>query len=222
MLVAPVVWVALEYGRLFVLSGFPFYSLAHSQYRYLPLIQVSDLAGGWLLSFAMALVNAWWVDVFTLPFLRPTAAGPRPAAPQIRRAAVVAISMVAIVGYGVIRLNSAHFRPGPRVALLQTDFPQELKQHATEEQVLATIDELVARAIRQGETPDLIVWPESSFPRGIPRIAPDLSESAFVPQSHELDPESTPANWRARREDCDAGLRRIREAEPQLPCSSAR
>ena len=46
MLVGPIVWVALEYVRSLLLSGFPWYYLAHTQYAYLPIIQVSDLFGG--------------------------------------------------------------------------------------------------------------------------------------------------------------------------------
>ena len=36
MVAAPVVWVGLEYVRAYVLTGFPWYYLAHSQHRVLP------------------------------------------------------------------------------------------------------------------------------------------------------------------------------------------
>ena len=70
-----VLWVGLEYVRAHILSGFPWYYLAHTQHRLLPMIQIADLAGALGLSFLIALVNAWLVDLRTLPLLRPTPRG---------------------------------------------------------------------------------------------------------------------------------------------------
>src|SRR5262245_1990566 len=42
ILVAPIVWVALEYVRAYAFTGLPWFYLAHTQYRYLPVIQISD------------------------------------------------------------------------------------------------------------------------------------------------------------------------------------
>src|SRR5271165_2034034 len=42
ILAAPVVWVGIEYGRAYFLSGFPWYYLAHSQFRRVYLIQIAD------------------------------------------------------------------------------------------------------------------------------------------------------------------------------------
>ncbi len=67
MVVAPVVWVAVEYLRAFILTGFPWYYLAHSQHATLPLIQIADLAGALGLSFLIALCNAVWVELLDLP-----------------------------------------------------------------------------------------------------------------------------------------------------------
>ena len=44
MMAAPIIWVGLEYGRAYFLSGFPWYYLAHSQFRHLYLIQIADFA----------------------------------------------------------------------------------------------------------------------------------------------------------------------------------
>ncbi len=67
---APVFWVALEYIRAFVLTGFPWYYLAHSQYQLVYLTQIADFSGALGLSFLIALVNAFWVDLLTLPLFR--------------------------------------------------------------------------------------------------------------------------------------------------------
>ena len=133
MLAAPVVWVGLEYVRAFILSGFPWYYLAHSQHAVLPVIQAADLTGSLGVSFVIAVVNAWVVDLITLPLLRPTADGPRltgPAVVAARRSSWRSCSS-ATLGYGAFRLATARFRPGPRVALIQSSFVQRYKDVGT-------------------------------------------------------------------------------------------
>src|SRR5205823_3402670 len=44
------------------LSGFPWYLLAHTQHDFLPMIQVSDLGGVFLVSIVVAAVNAFLFD----------------------------------------------------------------------------------------------------------------------------------------------------------------
>jgi len=56
-LVAPVIWVVLEYGKAHLLTGFPWENLGYSQYRYLPLIQIADLFGTFGISALIAAVN---------------------------------------------------------------------------------------------------------------------------------------------------------------------
>ena len=54
---APPAWVLLEYLRGVLLSGFPWSFLAHSQYNFLPLIQVASVTGTYFLSFLIVGVN---------------------------------------------------------------------------------------------------------------------------------------------------------------------
>ncbi|HEV3122084.1 MAG TPA: apolipoprotein N-acyltransferase, partial [Isosphaeraceae bacterium] len=58
MLAVPVIWVALEYGRAYALTGFPWYYLAHSQYLYAPVIQIADITGSLGISVVVAMANA--------------------------------------------------------------------------------------------------------------------------------------------------------------------
>jgi apolipoprotein N-acyltransferase len=50
--------VGLEYIRGYMIDGFSWYLLAHCQYRFTTLIQISDLCGGYLLSGLMVLCSS--------------------------------------------------------------------------------------------------------------------------------------------------------------------
>ena len=58
IIAAPVVWTGLEYARGFLLSGFSMAVLGHTQYRWLAIIQVSDLAGAYAVTFVVMFVAA--------------------------------------------------------------------------------------------------------------------------------------------------------------------
>ena len=58
LLAAPTVWTGLELARAHLLSGMSMADLAHTQYRWVALIQVSDLAGEFGVSFLVMFVAA--------------------------------------------------------------------------------------------------------------------------------------------------------------------
>jgi apolipoprotein N-acyltransferase len=58
VLVAPVFWVALEYIRSFLLTGFPWGIVGYSQFNRLHIIQISDMFGVYGISFLVVLFNA--------------------------------------------------------------------------------------------------------------------------------------------------------------------
>src|SRR5438552_5553956 len=62
-LTVPIVWTALELGRAHIITGFPWYFLAHSQHDFLPAIQISDLAGTYGVTFVVAAVNGWLLEL---------------------------------------------------------------------------------------------------------------------------------------------------------------
>jgi apolipoprotein N-acyltransferase len=195
MVAAPVLWVGLEFVRAYFLTGFPWYYLAHSQHRALPLIQIADFAGALGLSFVIAVVNAAWVDFWTLTRLRPTAPGPRLTRSLALRLAVLAVLLAFTVGYGTFRLASAQFRPGPRLALIQSNLIQRYKMRTEPAQLLAIYQRLVERAAQAAERPDLIVWPETSYPYGFVAIDRALGRDAFDRQAQQLASHSTLGDW---------------------------
>ena len=201
---APVLWVALEYARAHILTGFPWYYLAHSQFRLIYLTQIADFAGSLGLSFLIATVNAFWVDLLTLPLFRNQAKGStwgRLALPIKARIVVVGVGLLATLGYGAFRVSTATFRPGPRVAMLQSSevVGINLAQARSREQALAEFEALIRRAFASGPRPDLIVWPETGFPWGYPTIEPGIVEAVFDRQVKAIHLDYIPADWRERR-----------------------
>jgi apolipoprotein N-acyltransferase len=206
MIAAPVVWVALEYVRAYFATGFPWFYLAHSQHAVLPVIQLADLTGSLGVSAVVALVNAWLVDVLTLPLLRPTPLGARLTRVQSLRLAAVATVLAATLGYGAFRLGTARFRDGPRVALIQSSFVQRLKESKRLDDLVAAYRALIDRAARAVKRPDLIVWPETSYPYGYVAIEPGLDDDTLDRQAKTLSKTLTAAQRRLQRDRIAADL----------------
>ncbi len=160
----PVVWVGCEFLRAIVMTGFPWLFLAHSLYEQLSLIQISDITGAYGVSFLAALVNGVLVE-FALRRWRPPA--PHTSRRQVIAGVVAALLLLAAtLGYGHFRLNQVDFEQapaarGPRVAVIQEDFPlrSTFPYGAPAQLVLARYLRLAAEAAQ--ENPDLIVFPET-------------------------------------------------------------
>ena len=94
---APVLWVALEMGQTYIISGFPWELLGNGLYRYPLLLQLADITGVYGLSFLVVLVNA---SLYLLCF------PPRGKALRFRQAAAVCLILVVWMGYGFYRLQA--------------------------------------------------------------------------------------------------------------------
>lgn len=198
MLAAPIVWVGLEHLRAHYMSGFPWYNLAHSQHAVLPLIQVSDVTGALGVSFLVALVNAWVVELLTQPLVRPTERGPRLTPPQAVKLGFVATALLVALAYGGFRLTTARFAPGPRVALLQSSMPQFLKMGGDPNELVRVYQGLTERAIAGPKLPDLIVWPETAYPFAYATIRDGVDDAELTKQVKRFAPKFDAAAWRTR------------------------
>lgn len=161
-LVLPFVWVAGEWLRSVLMTGFPWSFLAHSHHRVPTLIQISDLAGAYGLSFVIAAVNGWIVDMLIQPILVWRYLSVR----QPRRVPVATVATVLMVLftviYGRVQMSRATLYPGPKAAVCQQDYPMTVSgmDDATPPEMLAAYVKL---SIQVGPNePDLIVWPESA------------------------------------------------------------
>ncbi|MDH4232416.1 MAG: apolipoprotein N-acyltransferase, partial [Nitrospirota bacterium] len=66
LLIGPVLWVFLEYVRSYAFTGFPWASIGYSQYKFLSVIQISDITGVYGISFLVLAFNSAAVDLLLL------------------------------------------------------------------------------------------------------------------------------------------------------------
>jgi apolipoprotein N-acyltransferase len=206
MVAAPILWVGMEYVRAHLLTGFPWYYLGHSQYRFLTLIQIADTTSALGVSFLVALVNAWVVDLVSLPLLRRVPGGARLTSRQTVRLLTVTLLIGGTLLYGAYRLSTARFRAGPRLALLQTNFEQRYKTAGDPMVILDRIQALIRRAIAAAPRPDLVVWPETAYPFGFISVDPGLGPSEIGSQVRRLGDQIVLADWLDKKEKVDEHL----------------
>jgi len=154
----PVVWVATDFIRSIILTGFPWTMLGHSQYRTLPLIQIADITGVYGITLLIVLANAVFHRVVRAQF---GSSIPYPA----KSALILFVALIGTLYYGFYRLNATgteNLKP-LRVALIQGNIPQDVKwSPAFRDETLTIYERLTREAGKSGI--DLIVWPESAIP----------------------------------------------------------
>ncbi|HSO20754.1 MAG TPA: apolipoprotein N-acyltransferase, partial [Desulfosarcina sp.] len=167
VLVAPVAWVALEYLRTFLLTGFPWGLVGYSQFNRLHIIQISDMFGVYGVSYLVVFFNtAAYMVLLHLAGKqwRGHTAGRR----ETLLAAVAAFGLIGLVMlYGHMRIAAMDAAmaetESPRLAVVQGNIDQAQKwdpafQISTTKKYL---DLTLAAAARE---PDLVVWPETATP----------------------------------------------------------
>ena len=165
-IVLPVLWVALEFVRAYVISGFPWFYLAHSQYAQARLIQIADVTGQYGVSFFVAMVNGALVDLLNSPLFVRTRSGPRLGRQCLCGVAACAGALAALLGYGTWRLNQQTLKPGPVIGICQQAFGVSLRRRAaSQEQIFQS--HLDAAGTLIGAGCDLVLFPESMLPTGV-------------------------------------------------------
>jgi apolipoprotein N-acyltransferase len=201
-LALPFVWVGAELIRGLLLTGFPWFLLAHSVYRFLSLIQISDLTGAYGVSFVIAALNGAVADAWMRYRAISKTENTKPKTERQRRAPsfvgfrlsifgfrfstvwALGLLVVALV-YGQVQLQRHTQSAGPRVAILQGDYPNYVDSdasHPRPEDVAQFYFALMQQA--QAARPDLYLLPESPW---------------FMFLNREFlthDPASLPTIWR--------------------------
>jgi len=152
-------WVALEWIRSLGPLGFLWGGLGYSQYKFIPLIQISCFTGFYGISFLIVLFNASLL--LLLENLRNKENRKFPHA-----VAVSFIIVIAVVCFGFLRMAAFSFgkagRP-LRAAVIQVNIDQDVKwDRRYFEQTMGLLEEMTLSAARG--KPDLIIWPETAVP----------------------------------------------------------
>lgn len=168
-------WVALEWTRGWLLTGFGWNGLGVALHRDLPLIQIADLTGVLGVSWVVAFVNVMAVLIVRriLRDLGPTFLA------RMRWEFSATMALLALVfGYGMRALfTPAGDEAAIRVAWVQPNVSQAEKWASAEE--LSAAEDAVFRKLERltglaaevrsaaGSLPDLVLWPEAATPRGL-------------------------------------------------------
>jgi apolipoprotein N-acyltransferase len=172
---AAVAWVAHEWVRGWLFSGFGWNGLGAALHGNWPLIQITEFSGVTGLSFVIAFGN---VIALTTPIRLFREAQTRQVHPHFD----FTLTLAGIVGLLAFGFYSVQNRPPAkvlRVAAVQANIPQHEK---FEPRFSAQIFERFARlseiALRSSPPPELLVWPETSLPD--PVRDPNTESGDFV------------------------------------------
>ncbi|MGA9111549.1 MAG: apolipoprotein N-acyltransferase [Smithella sp.] len=155
-LTAPVLWVCFEYGKSFLLTGFPWENLGYSQYLNTYLLQFADVAGVFGLSFLIVLINATVFEVID-----------KRSKKEYIIASVVFLILAGAYAYGICRLDqvnkSVQNSPGMEVSLIQGNIDQSIKWDENfKRETLNKYEQLSLNSLPGNGS--LIVWPETAAP----------------------------------------------------------
>jgi len=171
----PVIWVALELLRSWLLTGFPWALIGYSQQNFSLAIQSADVTGVYGVGLMLIAVNALIAQLIQYPrhvFSRWAVIG-------------VALLLTSHFGYGIWRSGQlSDERPEQlRVALIQGNFEQSQKwDPALQQQTIDRYLSLSHQAL--ADLPDLLIWPEAATPFFLQDPSP------LAVQVHELPQRS--------------------------------
>lgn len=166
ILIAPSLWIALEYLRshFFFLSA-PWMLLGHSQYLQPSLIQLASVTGVYGLSFLIVFVNAALAEALQYGRQRLFVGTSLILSPRSVLAGLGLAGSLVLAShlYGLSVLERGESSDRVTVALLQGNIARNIQWDAAHRQLI--LDQH-ARLTRQAAAyqPHLIVWPESAVP----------------------------------------------------------
>jgi len=161
-ILAPCLWVSLEFLRTYAFSGLPWGLLGYSQFQWLQIIQVADITGVYGVSFLIVFAN---IGLFFLARWALATKTIRPLLLSPWRPVVAASTLVLMVWlYGDFSLKSPS---GPnslplRVGLVQANVDQARKWDTAYR--VETLNRYARLTKSVAEDSDVIIWPEAATP----------------------------------------------------------
>lgn len=154
LLLAPALWVTLEYAKGQLFTGFPWVSLAYSQYQNLSMIQIADFGSIYSVAFVIVLLNT---ALYLFLVSRRT-----------RDLFVGLLALLLTFSYGKFRLSQTAIKADSvSIAVIQGNIRQSEKwdnrfQKLTIEKYLRLSESVLQN--NHNTRPDFILWPESALP----------------------------------------------------------
>ncbi|HEV7920800.1 MAG TPA: apolipoprotein N-acyltransferase [Thermoanaerobaculia bacterium] len=199
-LTIPLAWAATEYGRTYLMTGFPWNLLAAAIVDYTSFIQIDRVAGPYLVGAMILLpstVIAWWVTTPLTPSLSPRRGERAPKAGEgtswgMRRLFVTAPVVIVMFVWWATGLVAAKLNvrpmgePPSRAALLQPNISQEMRW--SNENVLAIYQRMITmtdEAVQRGV--HVVIWPESTVPLSFSSTDFYRDEIESISKTHDAD-----------------------------------
>jgi apolipoprotein N-acyltransferase len=148
-------WVLLEYVRTYFLTGFPWMLLGYSQFKFIEIIQLSEICGVYGVSFLILFCNLcfyFWIKENQKKYLY----------------IALSVVLVALV-FGAVRAEKFSFFGSEEfsVSIVQPNIDQNRKWDSAYKEYILEILKDNAIKISENKT-DLVVWPETVLPGYIP------------------------------------------------------
>lgn len=164
-IISPFIFVALEYIRNYLLSGFPWGNIAYSQFKNLTFIQISSIGGIYLVQYVLLLINAvieGWFRYFVS----------RNERKPIKYSLVLIGILLFVYSFGLMRASSVNKEIMDsvklKISMLQGNIDQGIKKksHEFRGSILSNYLDLIQKA--KEDKPELVIWPEAAYPLGLP------------------------------------------------------
>lgn len=157
----PASWVGIEILRNYMpCNGFPWSDVAMSQWRVLPIIQISDLFGVYGVIFLIVWVNVLLSEVVL-------AARREEVRFLLQKIVVTIVLIAAVLIYGFYRINSVKTGLASydtmNIGMVQGNIEQGEKWAKSKANANLDIHREGARRLMEASV-ELVVWPESGFP----------------------------------------------------------
>ncbi|OXU16082.1 apolipoprotein N-acyltransferase [Sedimentisphaera salicampi] len=180
----PIVLVGLEAIQGYLFGGFDWNFLAHSQYRFLHLIQIADITGAAGVSFAVAMVNGYLADAFLIT-RRLIKEKPEINAKMLAKYGALDASVVIVLAsvflYGHFRIENEKLSEGPLIGIVQPDVPSTAKGiQVSYDKMLERLEKQTVLCRQSGA--DIIAWPETMIPAPMNKEYIECCRSDSLPQ----------------------------------------
>jgi apolipoprotein N-acyltransferase len=160
---APALWVTMEYVRTYTIFSFPWSTLGYSQYKFLAIIQISDITGVYGISFLVAACSGVIYDVLLLLSRKTHEKDLASKWPQVLGIIMSVLVFSFSLHYGAGKMRTPDKGAKVRVGIIQANIEQGKKWDTRfQREVIDTYKRMSTTSL--SENPDIIVWPESALP----------------------------------------------------------